>query len=308
MQFESTNTELLRRVKSIRRNGGFPTKDDIQAAALLTADNAGQEVFDHPCDGKNYWPYVLYGFWYRFRLFRESASNVMIAAQGITELQSRRLDSATGVHCWCDRLAVECQRISRWCRNAMGETEFIGGIQQLLAAADSERPESTLRQYKFFRDCDDELTAAFAIDSKRVETSQGQEPANYDARVGYPLREIESEKHDIGLGGNRIAKKLSYLGLEFGSEYTISRNGEGYHHVPPIPLAPQQYRLLKFIHEAQQFGRTQDEILEAFGGISRGSIGTEKNRVKVKLAPIDIDLGPSGKYIVRCTRNLKNER
>jgi hypothetical protein len=190
----------------------------------------------------------------------------------------------------------------------MGETEFVGGIQQLLAAADSERPESTLHQYQFFRDCDDELTAAFAIDSKRVETSQGQEGANSDGRVEYPRNETESEKQDIGAGGNQIAKKQPYLGLEFGNENTISRNGEDYQHVQPIPLTPQQFKLLKFVHEARQEGRTQAAITVELGGITVGTLGTEKNKLKSKLLPIDIDLGPRGKYIVQCTKHLKNER
>jgi len=46
----------------------------------------------------------------------------------------------------------------------------------------------------------------------------------------------------------------TFLGLVFNHDSTVSRHGDDYKHIPPIPLAPQPLKLLKFIHDAGQRG------------------------------------------------------
>ncbi len=97
---------------------------------------------------------------------------------------------------------------------------------------------------------------------------------------------------------------IPFLGLVFNHDSTVSRRGLNYDSVPAIPLPPQPLKLLKFVHEAGQKGRTQNEILTSLE-ISSRSLATEKNRLKDSLIPIDVDLGPKGQYIVRCLHDPK---
>lgn len=93
--------------------------------------------------------------------------------------------------------------------------------------------------------------------------------------------------------------KGPYLGLVFHHDSTVSRIGSDYEHIPSISLAPQPLKLLKFIHDAGQRGRTVNELVPAIVATKR-ILTTEKNRLN--LSEIDIDLGPTGQYVVRCTR------
>lgn len=90
-----------------------------------------------------------------------------------------------------------------------------------------------------------------------------------------------------------------YLGLVFHHDSTVSRNGSDYKHIPSIHLAPQPLRLLKFIHDAGKRGRTVNELVPAIVA-NKKILTTEKSRLN--LSEIDIDLGPIGQYVVRCTR------
>ena len=90
-----------------------------------------------------------------------------------------------------------------------------------------------------------------------------------------------------------------FLGLVFHHDSTVTRLGDDDKHIPPIALAPQPLKLLKFIHEAGQRGRTVNEIVPAIVATKR-ILTTEKSRFN--LAEIDIDLGETGQYVVRCKK------
>ena len=92
---------------------------------------------------------------------------------------------------------------------------------------------------------------------------------------------------------------VPYLGLRFHHDSTVSRIGSDYAHLPLIPLAPQPLKLLKFIHDAGERGRTMNELVPAIIANKR-ILATEKSRLN--LSEIDIDLGPAGQYVVRCTK------
>jgi hypothetical protein len=92
---------------------------------------------------------------------------------------------------------------------------------------------------------------------------------------------------------------VPYLGLRFHHDSTVSRIGSDYAHLPLIPLAPQPLKLLKFIHDAGERGRTVNELVPAIIANKR-ILTTEKSRLN--LSEIDIDLGPAGQYVVRCTK------
>jgi hypothetical protein len=95
-----------------------------------------------------------------------------------------------------------------------------------------------------------------------------------------------------------------YLGLVFQHDSTVKRIG--YEGNLPIQLAPQRLKLLKFVHEAGNDGRTQSEIVPKII-LNKNTLTSEKNRIKLDLKTFDIDLGPRGQYVVRCTRIAKKK-
>lgn len=95
-----------------------------------------------------------------------------------------------------------------------------------------------------------------------------------------------------------------FLGLVFQHDSTVKRIG--YEGNFPIQLAPQRLKLLKFVHEAGKVGRTQSEIVPNII-LDKNTLTSEKNRIKQDLKTIDIDLGPRGQYVVRCTRIAKKK-
>jgi hypothetical protein len=92
--------------------------------------------------------------------------------------------------------------------------------------------------------------------------------------------------------------------LVFQHDSTVKRIG--YEGNLPIQLAPQRLKLLKFVHEAGNDGRTQSEIVPKII-LNKNTLTSEKNRIKLDLKTFDIDLGPRGQYVVRCTRIAKKK-
>jgi hypothetical protein len=77
-----------------------------------------------------------------------------------------------------------------------------------------------------------------------------------------------------------------YLGLLFHDDLTVSRLGDKYRDVGTcvISLSPQQFKILKFIHDAGEKGRTKSEM-DAQGFTS---LKQEKTKINEKLIPIDL--------------------
>jgi hypothetical protein len=109
----------------------------------------------------------------------------------------------------------------------------------------------------------------------------------------------EAAKSTVTDPGTSKKPEAPFLGLVFNHDSTVSRQGDDYKHIPPIPLAPQRLKLLKFIHEAGERGRTVAELVPRIVANKR-ILTSEKSRLD--LSEIDIDLGENGQYVVRCTK------
>ncbi len=93
----------------------------------------------------------------------------------------------------------------------------------------------------------------------------------------------------------------SFLGLVFNSDLTVSRLGTEYRDILPIELSPQGLKLVRFIHDAGERGRTKNEIIPDIIAGS-GILKSEKDRLKNDLIPLDLHLGPRSQYVLTCSK------
>ena len=191
-------------------------------------------------------------------------------------------------------LRNEIHRVSRDAIEAVRN----GTELQKLAAAHKSRKDITDAFYKMNRELGIHRAKYDLL--HRVSDKGGFEHDGTDAGPSVevnPLKELNAEADPMPASSS--TDNGSYLGLVFHHDSTVSRIGSDYKHIPPIQLAPQPLKLLKFIHDAKERGRTVNELVPAIVATKR-ILTTEKSRLN--LSEIDIDLGPTGQYVVRCTR------